>query len=148
MIFFFSKICYYSYSSFLPFLIQGSSLLQNESHHVPEARLSWSTICTKHHFASGLDTNGCPLGNSKFILLSDNLNICLWLSACQVEKIIKLAWSASHNVIGAVDNVNISCGHILFFAGLLSLYTLCYHCYFSLLSSSWAVIAVSGSMSL
>ena len=36
---------------------------------------------------TGLDTNGCPLGNSKFILLSDNLNICLWLSACQVEKI-------------------------------------------------------------
>ena len=35
----------------------------------------------------GLDTNGCPLGNSKFISLSDNLNICLWLSACQVEKI-------------------------------------------------------------
>ena len=35
----------------------------------------------------GLDTNGCPLGNSKFILLSDNLNICLWLSACQVENI-------------------------------------------------------------
>ena len=35
----------------------------------------------------GLDTNGCPLGNSKFILLSDNLNICLWLSACQVEEI-------------------------------------------------------------
>ena len=36
---------------------------------------------------TGLDTNGCPLGNSKFILLSDNLNICLWLSDCQVEKI-------------------------------------------------------------
>ena len=36
---------------------------------------------------TGLDTNGCPLGNSKFTLLSDNLNICLWLSACQVEKI-------------------------------------------------------------
>ena len=76
---------------------------------------------------SGLDTNGCPLGNSKFILLSDNLNICLWLSACQVEKIIKLAWLVSHNVIGAIDNVSISCGHILAFAGLLSLCTLCYH---------------------
>ena len=76
---------------------------------------------------TGLDTNGCPLGNSKFILLSDNLNICLWLSACQVEKIIKLAWSVSHNVIGAIDNVSISCGHILAFAGLLSLCTLCYH---------------------
>ena len=76
----------------------------------------------------GLDTNDCPLGNSKFILLSDNLNICLWLSACQVEKIIKLAWPVSHNVIGALDNVNISCGHILqtfAFAGLLSIYTLC-----------------------
>ena len=36
---------------------------------------------------AGLDTNGCPLGNSKFTLLSDNLNICQWLSACQVEKI-------------------------------------------------------------
>ena len=36
---------------------------------------------------TGLDTNGCPLGNSKFTLLSDNLNICLWLSVCQVEKI-------------------------------------------------------------
>ena len=82
-------------------------------------------------FISGLDTNGCPLGNSKFILLSDNLNICLWLSACQVEKIIKWAWSASHNVIGALDNVNIFCGHILqnfAFALLLFLYTLCYHC--------------------
>ena len=44
--------------------------------------IAWSLLsCT------GLDTNGCPLGNSKFILLSDNLNICLWLSACQVEKI-------------------------------------------------------------
>ena len=44
---------------------------------------------------AGLDTNGCPLGNSKFILLSDNLNICLWLSACQVEKINQLnnSWS-------------------------------------------------------
>ena len=44
---------------------------------------------------AGLDTNGCPLGNSKFILLSDNLNICLWLSACQVEKInqINNTWS-------------------------------------------------------
>ena len=143
---------------------------------------------------TGLDTNACPLGNSKFILLSDKLNICLWLSACQVEKInhinsswlticqqlsqleatfwptmhpflqvlfvsfmlvgvnfffkngicyiwsMKLiirklvyhdeiiiwkctlltiwyqiwfssAWSASHNVIGALDNVNISCGN-------------------------------------
>ena len=40
-----------------------------------------------HEYITGLDTNGCPLGNSKFILLSDNLNICLWLSACQVEKI-------------------------------------------------------------
>ena len=39
---------------------------------------------------AGLDTNGCPLGNSKFILLSDNLNICLWLSACQVEKICQI----------------------------------------------------------
>ena len=39
---------------------------------------------------SGLDTNGCPLGNSKLILLTDNLNRCLWLSACQVEKIDKM----------------------------------------------------------
>ena len=37
---------------------------------------------------AGPNTNGCPLGISKFILLSDNLNICLWLSACQAEKII------------------------------------------------------------
>ena len=44
---------------------------------------------------SGLDTNGCPFGNSKFILLSDNLNVCLWLSACQVEKIIQLNNSLS-----------------------------------------------------
>ena len=45
--------------------------------------------------APGLDTNGCPLGNSKFILVSDNLNICLWLSACQVKKInqINNPWS-------------------------------------------------------
>ena len=44
---------------------------------------------------SELDTNGCPLGNSKFILVSDNLNICLWLSACQVKKInqINNPWS-------------------------------------------------------
>ena len=45
---------------------------------------------------SGLDTNGCPLRNSKFILLSDNLNICLWLSACQVDKInqkVLLGWT-------------------------------------------------------
>ena len=44
---------------------------------------------------AGLDTNGCPLGNSKFILLSDNPNICLWLSACQVEKSNQLndSWS-------------------------------------------------------
>ena len=35
-----------------------------------------------------LQTNGFSLGNySKFILLSDNLNICLWLSICQIEKI-------------------------------------------------------------
>ena len=98
---------------------------------------------------TGLDTNGCPLGNSKFILLSDNLNICLWLSACQVEEMIELAWSASHNVIGALDNVHISCGHILqnfAFVGLLSIYTLCYH--FSSLSSSCVVIALSGSVSL
>ena len=87
-------------------------------------------------YKTGLDTNGCPLGNSKLILLSDNLNICLWLSACQVEKIIELAWSCwstSNNVIGALDNVNNSCGHILqnfVFVGLLSIYTLCYHCYF------------------
>ena len=40
--------------------------------------------------STGLDTNGCPLGNSKFILLSDNLNICLWLSACQGEKIYQI----------------------------------------------------------
>ena len=45
---------------------------------------------------AGLDTNGCPLGNSKFILLSDNLNTCPWLSACQVEKIDQMnnPWSA------------------------------------------------------
>ena len=42
-------------------------------------------LCDK--YKTGLDTNGCPLGNSKIILLSDNLNICLWLSACLVEEI-------------------------------------------------------------
>ena len=47
--------------------------------NVLEKAVTWTTM-------TGLDTNGCPLGNSKFILLSDNLNINLWLSACQVGK--------------------------------------------------------------
>ena len=47
------------------------------------------------YYYTGLDTNGCPLGKSKFILMSDNLNICLWLSACQVEKINQLNYSWS-----------------------------------------------------
>ena len=54
----------------------------------------------------GLDTNGCPLGNSKFILLSDNLNICLWLSAGQVEKIDQnqiLIEINVHNPTGDLD---------------------------------------------
>ena len=54
---------------------------------------------------TGLDTNGCPLGNSKFILLSDNLNICPWLSACQVEKIdqINNAWSTINKRLSQFD---------------------------------------------
>ena len=52
-------------------------------------------ICLSMEDITGLDTNGCPLGNSKFILLSDNLNICLWLSDCQVDKIDQMnnPWS-------------------------------------------------------
>ena len=55
----------------------------------------WRCLVVASGLRAGLDTNGCPLGNSKFILLSDNLNICLWLSACQVEKINQLnnSWS-------------------------------------------------------
>ena len=47
----------------------------------------FDTTCPWVKSNAGLDTNGCPLGNSKFTLLSDYLNICLWLSACQVENI-------------------------------------------------------------
>ena len=35
-------------------------------------------------------------GTGGFILLSDNLNTCIWLSACQVEKISQLNNSWSH----------------------------------------------------
>ena len=54
---------------------------------------------------SGLDTNGCPLGNSKFILLSDNPNICLWLSDCQVEKINQLnnSWSNIYHRLSQLE---------------------------------------------
>ena len=70
---------------------------------------------------TGLDTNGCPLGNSKFILLSDNLNICLWLSACQVEKInqINNSWSTIYQRLSQPEatfrkckkNFDLQCTH-------------------------------------
>ena len=65
--------------------------------------------CTGIWWIPGLDTNGCPLGNSKFILLSDNLNICLWLSAGQVEKIdqINNPWSTIYSFIR--DRVKLTC---------------------------------------
>ena len=61
-----------------PYYILGYNLVYVHS-------LYWH-MCISYYYIAGLDANGCPLGNSKFILLSDNLNICLWLSACQVEK--------------------------------------------------------------
>ena len=71
---------------------------------IPEPQFQWVhlhmpwyiTVLNYKWAYSGLDTNGCPLGNSKYILLSDNLNICLWLSACQVEKINQLNNSCSN----------------------------------------------------
>ena len=61
----------------------------NLQHRLNQAFRCWdqNILGKLSHDYSGLDTNGCPLGNSKFILLSDNLGICLWLSACQVGKI-------------------------------------------------------------
>ena len=66
---------------------------------------------------AGLDTNGCPLGNSKLILLSDNLNRCLWLSACQVEKIdeINNPWSIIYQWLSQLDlQYTHSCNFYLF----------------------------------
>ena len=68
-------------------------------------------------YISGLDTNGCPLGNSKFILLSDNLNICLWLSDCQVEKIdqINNPWWTIYYRLSQLDlQCTHSCNFYLF----------------------------------
>ena len=56
---------------------------------------------------SGLDTNGCPLGNSKFTLLSDNLNISLWLSACQVEKIQQNQMKIDKNVYNPTNDLDV-----------------------------------------
>ena len=70
---------------------------------------------------AGLDTNGCPLGNSKFILLSDNLNMCLWLSACQVEKIdqINNPWSTIYQRLSQLDlQCTHSCNFYLFYYAL------------------------------
>ena len=55
----------------------------------------------------GLDTNGCPLGNSKFTLLSDNLNISLWLSACQVEKIQQNQMKIDTNVYNPINDLDV-----------------------------------------
>ena len=59
------------------------------------------------HVKSGLDTNGCPLGNSKFTLLSDNLNICQWLSACQVEKIYQNQIQIDTNVDNPTSDLDV-----------------------------------------
>ena len=69
----------------------------------------------RHHHA-GLDANGCPLGNSKLILLSDNLNRCLWLSACQVEKIDEInPWSIIYQWLSQLDlQYTHSCNFYLF----------------------------------
>ena len=56
---------------------------------------------------AGHDTNGCPLGNSKFTLLSDNLNICLWLSACQVEKIYQNLMQIDTNVYNPTNDLDV-----------------------------------------
>ena len=78
-------------------------------------------IYTNQHFdlfsSPGLDTNGCPLGNSKLILLSDNLNRCLWLSACQVEKIDETnnPWSIIYQWLSQLDlQYTHSCNFCLF----------------------------------
>ena len=55
----------------------------------------------------GPDTNGCPLGNSKFTLLSDNLNICQWLSACQVEKIYQNQIQIDTNVDNPTSDLDL-----------------------------------------
>ena len=84
--------------------------------------ISWRHLIIKRHIAvliffrnmyqfqcwechTGLDTNGCPLGNSKFILLSDNLNICLWLSACQFGKMnqVNNSWSTIYQQLSQPD---------------------------------------------
>ena len=56
---------------------------------------------------AGLDTNGCPLGNSKFTLLSDNLNMCLWLSACQVQKIYQNKIQIDTNVYNPTNDLEV-----------------------------------------
>ena len=58
-------------------------------------------------YFTGLDTNGCPLGNSKFTLLSDNLNICQWLSACQVEKIYQNQIQIDTNVDNPTSDLDV-----------------------------------------
>ena len=58
-------------------------------------------------YIPGLDTNGCPLGNSKFTLLSDNPNICLWLSACQVEKIYQNQIQIDTNVDNPTSDLDV-----------------------------------------
>ena len=79
----------------LPCLNSRAKLYRVRSFWWLSARLQYLQCVSNGDTAAGLDTNGCPLGNSKFILLSDNLNICLWLSACQVEKIDQMnnPWS-------------------------------------------------------
>ena len=76
--------------------------------------LCYFKLCAAFRTHSRLDTNGCPLGNSKFILLSDNLNICLWLSACQVQKInqINNYWSTIYQRLGQPEATFRKCKHI------------------------------------
>ena len=55
---------------------------------------------------SGLDISGCLLGNSKFTFLSDNLSICQWLSACQVEKIYQNQIQVGINVYNPTSDLD------------------------------------------
>ena len=57
--------------------------------------------------STGLDTNGCPLGDSEFTLLSDNLNICLWLFACQIKKIDQNLIQIDTNVYTPISDLDI-----------------------------------------
>ena len=94
-----------------PALVQVMAWHRTGNKPLPELML------TKFTDASGLDTNGCPLGNSKFIFLSDNLNICPWLSACQVEKIdqINNPRSTIYQRLGQLDlQCTHSCNFYLF----------------------------------